>query len=126
MIKLLLDTGVTNSIINTGLCHPKWSVRMSPINVKTLMHCFQITEKVHIPLFSELGDKNKLVEFYVCNFSAQYDGIIGNNILVEFNAIIDLEKNILRIGPKTIPILFFKETSIYHFDQEGFYEVKYL
>lgn len=61
---------------------------------------------------------------YICKFHDQYDGLIGNNILRQFKAKIDLENNKLIMGQNEIRIHF--ETSndqICFFAKMGTYEV---
>lgn len=108
-LKFIVDTGATNSIINPGLCNPKWKIPCEPIHIKTLQHTIHVTEKIRLPLFKEFGNSNEEIYFLVCKFHDTYDGIIGNDILKRFDAKIDYKLNQLEINNNTVPISFQNE-----------------
>lgn len=96
-----------------------------PINIKTINQDVKITHKAVIPLFKELGDSTKKVEMYVFPFHENYDGLIGNNILMPLKTKIDLGQQILTTIYNEIQIHFEnknKETK-YNITQKGEYEL---
>lgn len=123
-LKFILDTGATHSIVNPGLCDPKWKIPTDILQIRTLQHIINVSEKVRIPLFKEFGDPKSRIDFYVCRFHDLYDGLIGNNILRQLKAKIDYENNILHIGNKTIPLQFEVQNAQYYlFSKDGNYDV---
>lgn len=123
-MKFIIDTGATHSIINPGICHPKWFIHCEETNLKTLQHNIKLNEKVAIPIFEEFveNSENK-IEFLVCHFHDHYDGLIGNDILKQLKAIINLKENILDINGKHIPINYAIDSNEYYFEKDGFYAI---
>lgn len=110
----MIDTGATHSIINPGICNPKWSSAVN-LHLKTLKNIVPISEKVRIPLFVELGDPKQEIEMLVCKFHDFFDGILGNNVLRQLNVKIDYEKSCLLVGGKSTPIHFQQEENEEHY-----------
>lgn len=106
-LRFIIDTGATHSVINPNLCHPKWYTKLKePLQLKTLNHVVNIHEVVNIPLFEELSSSSQKVEFLVCDFHDRFDGLIGNNILMQIKAVVDYRTNHLIVGEKKIKLCF--------------------
>lgn len=98
------------------MCHPKFiSTLKSPINLKTLNHEVSITQKASIPLFKELGDRSSIVDFYICKFHKDYDGLIGNNILIPLKVKIDFENEILHTNNNKTKLNFELKNNKYEY-----------
>lgn len=67
-----------------------------------------MNKKVKIPLFKEFG-KDKTAEFLEFKFHQVFNGLIGNNILIPLDAILDFKNRRLIVDEKEIPIFFNKE-----------------
>lgn len=94
------------------------------MNIKTLQHTIQVTEKVLVPSFEEFGDTpNVKIEFLVCNFHDQYNGLIGNNILRQLKAIVNLKDNVLTINDRNLHIRYTNDSVEYYFERKGLHEV---
>lgn len=57
-------------------------------------------------MFSELGDPQEWIYLIECRFHDKYDGIIGNDILRKYRAIMDYDLNVLKINNLNIPLRF--------------------
>lgn len=94
------------------------------MNIKTLQHTITITEKVSIPNFEEFGgDPEMKLEFLVCEFHNHYNGLIGNNILRQMQAIINLKENFLQLEDRKIPIRYTNGGVEHYFGKIGLHEV---
>lgn len=107
-----MDTGATHSIINPDLCNPKWKTETSTIKLKTLQNIVTTQTTYKVPLFEELGCTNDWIYLIECKFHETYDGILGNDVLQRYKAIIDYESNQLKMNEKTIPLHFLDEKII--------------
>ena len=105
-LKFIVDTGATHSIINPGLCNPKWRVNSSPITLKTLQNTVKTNIVYRVPCFTEFGKVEDTINFIECKFHDFYDGIIGNDVLHRYRAIIDYNRNLLLMNNKVIPLIF--------------------
>lgn len=94
------------------------------MNVKTLKHIVTISEKVAIPVFKEFGaSTDTKIEFFVCQFHNQYNGLIGNNILRQMKAIINMKDNILKLEETEIPIRYTNDGVEYYFEKKGLHKI---
>lgn len=92
--------------MNPGLCNPKWKIKSGSLTLKTLQNHVKSTTIYRVPLFSELGDENEKFNLIECKFHDYYDGIIGNDVLKRFGAIIDYTNDKLLINNMKIPLLY--------------------
>lgn len=111
-LKFIIDTGATHSIVNPGLCNPKWKIKSGPLTLKTLQNHVNTNTIYQVPLFSELGDDNEKFNLIECKFHDYYDGIIGNDVLKRFGAIIDYANDRLIINNRIIPLLYTKTRTV--------------
>lgn len=111
-MKFIIDTGATHSIINPGLCNPKWKTKTGSLTLKTLQNLVKTTTTYKVPLFSELGDPNEKIDLIECKFHDFYDGIIGNDILKRFKAVINYTTDTLYIDGRQIKLLYGKTKAV--------------
>lgn len=111
-LKFIVDTGATHSIVNPGICDPKWKIDSARIALKTLQNEVFTDTVYQIPMFSELGDTRNRISFIECRFHNYYDGIIGNDVLRTYNALIDYHNDELRINGKIVPLVFPKPQKV--------------
>lgn len=116
-LKLIIDTGATDSILNPNICHPKWIQKVKPTPIKTLQHRINLEEKVRIPAFKEFSTGLDTIEFYIAKFHEYYDGLIGNDILRPLMAQICYRDNTIRLGENTLPLFF--RSKDHHEDQSN-------
>lgn len=76
------------------------------MTLKTLQNRVETTTIYRVPLFSELGDDKENFDLIECKFHDYYDGIIGNDVLKRFGAIIDYTSDSLMINDKKIPLFY--------------------
>lgn len=105
-MKFIVDTGATHSIVNPGVCNPKWKISSQAVTLKTLQTEILSDTIYQIPMFSELGDSCERIYLIECRFHDDYNGIIGNDILRNYSAIVDYSTNQLCINNRTVPLLF--------------------
>lgn len=114
--------------MNPGLCNPKWKIRTDPLTLRTLQNQVKTTTVYKVPLFPELGDENEKMNLIECKFHDYYDGIIGNDILIRFKAIIDYSDNKLLInnietplqyaGKHTVQFIMPEESGLVHLTEQ--------
>lgn len=100
-----MDTGATHSIVNPGICDPKWKIESHSLTLRTLQNNITTNIMCRIPMFTELGNGNDTMTLIECRFHNDYDGIIGNDILRKYKAVIDYSNNQLIINHKSVPLL---------------------
>lgn len=105
-MKFIVDTGATHSIVNPGVCNPKWKISSQAVTLKTLQTEILSDTIYQIPMFSELGDSCERIYLIEFRFHDDYNGIIGNDILRNYSAIVDYSTNQLCINNRTVPLLF--------------------
>lgn len=127
-LKFIIDTGATHSIVNPGFCNPKWRIKTDPLTLRTLQNQVKTTTVYQVPLFSELGDESEKFNLIECKFHDYYDGIIGNDVLIRFGAIIDYSNDKLLInnietplqyaGKHTVQFIMPEESGLVHLTEQ--------
>lgn len=112
-MRFIVDTGAEFSIINPNLCNPKWKTITPPEELKTLKHTVSSNIKCKFPLFPIFKEDNLYVEFLELDFHNKFDGLIGNNILVQLNATIDYKNRVIETRNSVIPFFLNKEEEEY-------------
>lgn len=89
-IRLLLDTGAAKNYINPSvkLKHNIFIVN-SPFNVRSIHGKNRITHKTLLSIFGDV------FPFFILPELSTFDGIVGFDMLLAVNAIIDLKNGIL-------------------------------
>lgn len=95
------------------LCNPKWKVATSNKFLRVLGRQIQVNIEYSFPLFKEFNEKDYYVNFLEYKFHEQFDGIIGNNILLGLEAIIDYKNRLLRTRSAKIPFYLNEEEESY-------------
>lgn len=102
----MIDTGSTRSFISPRKAHQFFRefTLCEPFTVISTHASSSHNEVIEIPLMPsfQCGEIHK---FYVYDVDAQYDGLIGNDLLVQLEAVIDLKHNKLRTKTTTLPIV---------------------
>lgn len=109
-VKLLIDTGATNSLINREKA-PSHLIRKrtTPLEIKTVGTPVFISEELVIPKGKFIFQTQKDCVFQIHNFNNQFDGLIGNNILYPNNAEINFKNKTLKLNNEIIPLFFSEE-----------------
>lgn len=104
-MKILLDSGASNSIINpkAAKSFPNFSYQ-KPFIVHGLGKRIFSTHNICIPLLSELGIPD-WIHFHVINWHNHFDALLGSEDLIHLGAKINYENNTLEIGETHIPFL---------------------
>lgn len=112
-LRFIIDCGAEFSIINQNVCSPKWKIPSHNYVLKVLGRNIETSVKYKIPLFEEFNAKNLYVEFLEYQFHSCFDGLIGNNILLKLNPIINYKSRSLITENSNIPFYFDREEEIY-------------
>lgn len=104
-VRLLVDTGATNSILNPNICQPKFITKLNkPIPIRTMTGMLHIRDKASIPNDTFKFPTNTNTEFLITKFHDKFDGLIGMNVLKTCE--INLIKKQIKNNGETIPIYF--------------------
>lgn len=113
-LRFIIDTGATSSIVNPGICNPKWQIPIKkPIEIKTIDNMIKISKINRIPLFKEFNRIGETAEFIEYDFHSEFDGLIGNNILKPLNCILNYKDRKLEMEKAQIKIFFQKSEEDY-------------
>lgn len=106
-MRLLIDTGATNSLINKEKAPEIYiHTRKYPLEIKTVGTSIFINKELVIPK-EKFALKSRVdCIFQIHNFNVNFDGLIGNNILFPNNASIDFKNKILKLNEQIIPLFF--------------------
>lgn len=95
IIKLLIDTGSNKNYIKS--CYTKYPVPNEKIFLASSVGGkIEITHHIQVNLF---GPNTPNMKFFILNNLASFDGIIGNDSLMEMGAVIHTSKNYMMIHP---------------------------
>lgn len=110
--KFLIDTGATNSLVNPNVFHQSKIVQLKgPKEMLALKNSHIVTHKAVVKAFREFNLPNQMFEFYVYNFNNNFEGLIGNDILLKNKAIINYEGMYLLLNGSKLPLLSEKITT---------------
>lgn len=113
-MKFIIDTGAENSIINPLICNPKWKIETTNQPIRVLNRNININTSYSFPLFKEFNEsENYYVKFIEYNFHNKFSGIIGNNILVDLDAIINYKERLIRTRNANIQFYLNEEEEFY-------------
>lgn len=103
-LKILIDSGASDSIINTGPAFQKFfnyfyfkPFILSGFGGKTFSK-----NNIRFPILSEIGIKNE-INLHVVDWHTKYDALLGSTDLRNLGANIDYKNKILNIGNIKIP-----------------------
>lgn len=106
-MKILIDSGASNSIINPKPAIEKFSKYFYRKQFVVTGLGRQITsdKNICVPLLSELGINNS-IHFHVINWHSKFDALIGSDDLMNLGGTIDYKNNKLVINDIEIPFYF--------------------
>lgn len=106
-LKILIDSGASNSIINPKQAYEKFSQYLykRPFSVSGLGGTFTAEDNIDIPILQELGLQGN-VKLHVMDWNTRFDALLGSEDLKMFNAVINYKKNHVEIGKRKIPFMF--------------------
>lgn len=104
--KLMIDTGSTRSFISPAKAYQFYGdyIRGEVFTVISTHASSNHNEVVEIPLMPSFNscDYHK---FYVYDVDPKYEGLIGNDLLMKLEAVVDLKHNSLRTRTVDLPIM---------------------
>lgn len=105
-LKLLIDSGASNSIISPKPAFEKFKNFMFKENfrVSTIRDTIRNDDNVCYPILKELGIDYP-IQFCVVDWHNHFDALIGSEDLQNLNAKIDYQDNTLKIGNTCIPFI---------------------
>lgn len=103
---MMIDTGSMRSFISPRKAYQYFGnfVRKEPFHVVSTHATSRHDEVIEIPLLPTFvsNDWHKL---YVYDVDGRYDGLIGNDLLQQLGAVIDLKEKLLKTNSTCIPII---------------------
>lgn len=105
--KFLIDTGATNSLVNPNVFHPSKIVNLKEIKKMSALNTLHnVSQKAIVRAFSEFKLPNEYFEFFVYRFNNEFEGLLGNDILRKFQAVIDYGRNCMIINKQVLPLFY--------------------
>lgn len=105
--RFLVDTGATDSLVNPNVFHPSKVVDLKDVRKMYALNTLHfVKQKAIVRSFVEFNLPNEYFEFFVYNFNGDFEGLLGNDILRKYEAIIDYRMNCLVINGQTFPLVF--------------------
>lgn len=103
-LKILIDSGASNSVINPQPAFQKFSQYFysNPFVVSGLKGKIYNDENIKFPILNELGI-SKPIHLHVIQWHDKYDALLGSADLLQLGANIDYKTNTLNIRNKKIP-----------------------
>lgn len=102
----MIDTGSMRSFISPKKAYEYFPsyIQKEPFKVVSTHASSNHDEVVEIPLLPSFVS-NDWHKFYLYDVDARYDGLIGNDLLQQLGAMIDLKDNLLKTNTACIPII---------------------
>lgn len=111
-IKLLVDSGASTSLIQSGLFHKSFKTELEKhVTLKSVNANICINSKITIPLFKEFNRPSTTIEMLETDLNSDFDGIIGCNILKPLQAKLDFNSSELITKEAIIPLIFSHSSS---------------
>lgn len=103
-MKILIDSGASNSVINCQPAYEKFSdyLYKDSFAVTGLGSTIHADDNLFLPLLHELGIHD-CIHLHVINWHDRFDALLGSEDLQNLNAKIDYETNTLEIADRSIP-----------------------
>lgn len=117
-MKLLIDTGANKSFISPEAVKNFFScyqLKYDPFVVTNIHATSRNDYSVTVPCFSEFNDQNP-IKLYVYRFHEYFDGLIGLDLLEQWQSKIDLGSRVLKTQHAENPILMYKSGSLNLFE----------
>ena len=105
--KFMIDTGSTRSFLSPEKAYYYFEnyITYEPFQVTSTHATSLHGEVVKTPLMPTFNC-NYIQKFYVYNVDSKYDGLIGNDLLKQLEAVIDLKHKVLKTKYSKIPIIY--------------------
>lgn len=102
----MIDTGSMRSFFSPRIAYTYFNdfVQKEPFHVVSTHATSSHDEVIEIPLLPTFVS-NDWHKFYVYDVDPRYDGLIGNDLLQQLGAIIDLKAKVLKTNSTCIPII---------------------
>lgn len=78
--------------------------KTNPISIKSLLGKTQLNQKARIKTFDEFGKNLNFIEFFIIKFHDYYDGLIGNDLLIPLEAVINYKNKSIQFGDITLAL----------------------
>lgn len=104
----MIDTGSTRSFISPVKAYEYFQpfVKYEPFEVVSTHASSSHNQTVKIPPLPTFKNPESLYhKFYIYDVDSRYDGLIGNDLLKDLEAVIDLKNKILKTRHSEIPII---------------------
>lgn len=104
--KMMIDTGSMRSFFSPRIAHQYFEqfIEKEPFQVVSTHATSTHDETITIPLLPTFNSHN-CHKFYIYDVDARYEGLIGNDLLQQMGAVIDLKNQILQTSTTCIPII---------------------
>lgn len=102
----MIDTGSTRSFISPKKAYEYfyYYIQPEPFKVVSTHASSEHNEVINIPLLPTFQSSD-VHKFYLYDVDSRYDGLIGNDLLQQLDAVIDLKNSVLRTKTTSIPII---------------------
>lgn len=102
----MIDTGSTRSFLSPQKAYRFFcnNIKHEPFQVVSTHASSRHSEVIEIPLLP-IFQSNDYHKFYLYNVDSRYDGLIGNDLLKQLEAVIDLKHLVLKTKTTCIPII---------------------
>lgn len=114
-MKLLIDTGAKQSFISPQAVHKFYShvpLQYDPFIVTNIHASSQNDYSITIPSFQEFNDNNSPIKLFVYKFHDYFDGLIGTDLLEQWNAEISYGKKEFKTPFAVNPIRMFTSQNV--------------
>lgn len=103
---MMIDTGSMRSFLSPRKAYEYFSdsIRKERFQVVSTHASSLHDEVIEIPLLPSFRNEN-WHKFYLYDVDARYDGLIGNDLLQQLGAVIDLKDQVLKTSTTCIPII---------------------
>lgn len=103
---MMIDTGSMRSFFSPRIAHQYFEqfIEKEPFQVVSTHATSTHDETITIPLLPTFNSHN-CHKFYIYDVDARYEGLIGNDLLQQMGAVIDLKNQILQTSTTCIPII---------------------
>lgn len=98
VLRFLVDTGSSLSLISSKIVNPIHFRKIPPVRAQTISGPKEFTTCISIPCLQALGQNTEPMQFYVDFEHDFFDGLLGNDNLLNFDFNIDYGRRELRMN----------------------------
>lgn len=113
-LKLLIDTGANQSFISPEAVQKYFNhlpLNYEPFQITTVHATSKNDYSISLPCFSEFNETQDITLF-IYKFHDYFDGLLGIDLLDEWNSTIDLKNKILITRNSTVPIQMYDSCNV--------------